>query len=237
MSEDTAEPDVEAEAPEDAAPPSRIAGVIVALIAICVAVLVVRQVVTAAPYVAYFVAGIVACAVWQRARAWVSKRRSGDCEEVEEQEPPDVGEALRVLGKGGHHVLLTGLRKELGVADTKAVRALLKADGIRVRPGVRTPAGNGPGVHVADIPAAPPEPDEEHADGCCCRSANNTNANNDQEDPSQKGLSVEAIGQAGTLIRDPAETQRRRVQLGASDLVTRFFASAEQAEGEGPREG
>lgn len=218
----------QAEVEEDA-PSSRIAGAVVTLILAGAALLVLRLIVTRFPYVAYFVAGVIVCVGWQKARAWIVGRRSGGDEETEE-EPPDVGEALRKLGKGGQHVLLTGLRKELRVADTTTVRALLKAEKIRVRSGVRTPKGNGPGVHHEDIPAAPPELNGEHADGCCCRSANNTNANNSGEDPSQKGLSVEAIGEGGRLIRDPAESQQRRTSVSASSLVARFFDAAEQAQ-------
>ncbi|MEU4996567.1 hypothetical protein [Streptomyces sp. NPDC021622] len=207
MSEETP---VEETEPDE--PPSRIAGAFAVLVLGGAAVLVVRLVVTRVPYIAYFVAGVIACVVWQRARAWLTKRRGGDAEESEEQEPPDVGEALRALGKGGNHVLLTALRKELGVDDTKAVRALLKTEKIRVRSGVRTPKGNGPGVHHEDIPPAPPESNQAHGDGCCCRSANNTN--NVDEGPSQKGLRAEPIGQAGTLVHDPAEEIRHHEVRG-----------------------
>jgi len=225
MSDDTTEPDVEAEAIEEDTPPSRIAGAVVALILAGAAVLIVRAVVTAFPYVAYAAAGSIVTVAAQRSAAWARKRRGDD---AEEQEQPDVGEALRTLGAGGHSVLLTALRKQLGAADTKTVRKLLKAEKIRFRPGVRTPTGNGPGVHHEDIPPAPHEPNGEHGDGCCCRSANNTNANNEAEDPSQKGLSVEAIGQAGTVVRDPAETQQRRTQLSASTLVGGFLEGAKR---------
>lgn len=229
MSDETATEDTVSEET-----PSRIAGVFVVLVLAGAAALVVRLVVTRVPYAAYFVAGIIACALWQRARAWVARRRHNADEESEQEEPPDVGEALRELSNGEHHVLLTALRKRLGVDDTKAVRKLLKAERIRVRSGVRTPKGNGPGVHHEDIPPAPPEPNGEHSDGCCCRSANNTNANNDDEDPSQKGLRVEPIGQAGTLIHDPDETQQRRTQLDATDLVDRLFTAAEQTRRKDP---
>ncbi|MEV0526028.1 hypothetical protein AB0I66_21565 [Streptomyces sp. NPDC050439] len=223
--ETTQDAEQQAEAAEDA-PPSRIAGALVTLILAGAAVLVLRLIVTAVPYVAYFVAGVIVCVGWQKARAWIVGRRSGG-DEADEEELPDVGEALRELSKGEQHVLLTALRKRLGVADTKTVRRLLKAERIDVRAGVRTPKGNGPGVHHTDIP---PAPSEEHGQGCCCRSANNTNANNDDEDPSQKGLSVEAIGEGGRLVRDPAETQLRRARVDASSLVSRFFDAAEQAQ-------
>ncbi|MFI5664610.1 hypothetical protein [Streptomyces sp. NPDC051684] len=226
MSDDTTEPDIEPEAAEDDAPPSRIAGAVVALILAAAAVMIVRAIVTAFPYVAYAAAGSIVTVVGQRSVAWARKRRGTDDAEPDEQEAPDVAEALRTLGTGGNSVLLTALRKQLRTEDTKTVRKILKAEGIRVRPGVRTPTGNGPGVHHEDIPPAPPEPNDEHGDGCCCRSANNTNANNGQEDPPQKGLSVEAIGQAGTVVRDAAETEQRRTQVGT--LVGRFFDGAEQ---------
>jgi hypothetical protein len=226
MSDEITATDVETEAPEtEEGPPSRVAGAVVALILAGAVVIGVRAILLAFPYVAYFVTGVIVTVAVQRAAGWARKRRSDD-EVPEEQEPPDVGEALRTLGEGGHHVLLTTLLKPLGAADTKAVRALLKAAGVRVRSGVRAPTGNGPGVHHEDIPPAPSVESEEHGDGCCCRSANNTNANNGDEDPSQKGLSVEAIGQAGTLIRDHAETQERRSQV--SDLVDRLFDAAKQ---------
>lgn len=92
-----------------------------------------RLLVTATPYLAYFVAGVIVCIAWQKARAWTVGRRSGG--ETQEEERPDVGEDLRALAKGGDHVLLTALRKRLGVADTKAVRKLLKAEEIPVRSG------------------------------------------------------------------------------------------------------
>lgn len=229
MSDDTTAQSAETETEPDEEPPSRIAGALVTLVLGVAALLVLRLIVTHFPYVAYFVAGVIVCVGWQKARAWIAGRRSSG-EEADEEEPPDAGEALRELSKGEHHVLLTTLQKRLGVADTKAVRALLKAEEVRVRAGVRTLKGNGPGVHVSDIPPAPPESNEEHGDGCCCRSANNANANNDAADPSQKGLHVEAIGEGGRLIRDPAETQQRRSSVSASSLVGRLFTAADETQ-------
>jgi len=193
---------------EDEAP-SRIAGGCVVVILAGVAVLVMKAIVTVAPYMAYFVAGVLACLAWQRVRAWVGRRRGEPAEEdQDEQEEPDVAKALRELAGPGRNVLLTELQKKLGAPDTKAVRGLLKAAGIRVRDGVRAPAGNGPGVHQDDIPAPSPEGDGSHGDGCCCRSGNNTNANNAPSGPVGEGLRVEAIGHAGTLIHDPADLVR-----------------------------
>jgi DNA-binding MarR family transcriptional regulator len=48
-------------------------------------------------------------------------------------------------------VLLTTVRERFGLGDTKAVRDLLDKADINVRPGVRTPKGNGPGVHRYDV--------------------------------------------------------------------------------------
>ncbi|MFF4146960.1 hypothetical protein ACFY0A_37805 [Streptomyces sp. NPDC001698] len=70
-------------------------------------------------------------------------------------EPPSlevVTRALHALVGEGRGVLLTTLRQHLGLADTRAVRGVLDGAGIRVRPGVRTAAGNGPGVHRQDFP-------------------------------------------------------------------------------------
>lgn len=226
MSDDTTAQSTETETEPDEEPPSRIAGALVTLVLVVAALLVLRLIVTHFPYVAYFVAGVIVCLAWQKARAWITRRR-GDEAEAEEEEP-DVGEALRDLSKGEHHVLLSALRKRLGVADTKAVRALLKAERIDVRAGVRTPKGNGPGVHMDDIPSAPSESDGEHPGGCCCRSANNTNANSETSAPSQKGLRVEAIGIGGKVIHAPDGTAEPEAQPADEGFVDRFFAAAEE---------
>ena len=90
--------------------------------------------------------------------------------------------------------------------DTKAAKCLLNADNIPWK-GVRTSHGNGPGVHKNDIPPALPSPAAgSHGEGCCCRSDDNTN-NSPKQEP-EEGVRVEAIGQAGTLLRDPTEAHR-----------------------------
>lgn len=195
---DKTEPEGEEKADVEA-PPSRIAGAVVLLVLAVVAVLLLRALVTAAPYTAYFVAGVIVTAVWHKARAWRSKRRGEDGDEEEE---PDVVEALQYLGRNGDHVLLTQLQKRLGVADTKAVRRLLKAEKIRVRPGVRAPKGNGPGVHQEDIPAPPPDAATPSESGCSCRPGPTTPT-------PTTGTTVEAIGLAGVVVKDGSETARR----------------------------
>jgi hypothetical protein len=167
-------------------------------------------VIAAAPEAAYFVAGLGASACCRKGRAWIDRRRATADEEEREEEPApvDIGEHLRALGEGGHHVLLTGLRESTGLPDTKAVRALLEEAGIPVRDGVRAPAGNGPGVHMADIPGDPSPVLAAPSGRCLCSSGANANANNGTEGDHEKGLRVEPIGQAGTVVHDPAEAHR-----------------------------
>ncbi|MFJ3249126.1 hypothetical protein [Streptomyces sp. NPDC086782] len=89
-----------------------------------------------------------------------------------------IAGALHRLYKGGSGVLLTTLREHHSLPHTRAVREVLAGAGIRVREGVRTPAGNGPGIHTNDFPPAPPSPDPTQGDGVAAgQSTNNNNAN------------------------------------------------------------
>lgn len=166
-------------------------------------------IVAAAPWLAYVVVGVLLDRGWQKARSWRESRHTEEPFVVEamEAEVLDVITALQHLARGGRHVLLTELRDELGVADTKIVRALLDEVGIPIRSGVRTPARNGPGVHHDDVPFDSPG---DGADGgcCSCRSTANANANNSGRGDGEKGLRVEPIGLAGAVIRDPADATR-----------------------------
>ncbi|MFF4292145.1 hypothetical protein ACFY0N_00645 [Streptomyces vinaceus] len=67
----------------------------------------------------------------------------------------DLTRALHHLYTGGSGVLHTALQKHLHLPDTRALKAALTAAGIPSRPGVRTPAGNGPGTHLNDFPPLP----------------------------------------------------------------------------------
>lgn len=159
------------------------------------------------PYVAYFVAGILTCRGWQKTRGWIGRRQtSGDAES--EAAEVDVVEVLQLLARGGRSVLLTELRDEIGAADTKVVKALLDEAGVRWREGVRTPAGNGPGVYHDDVPPLSPVGGGAHEGRCSCRSTANANANNADSDPPGEGLRVVPIGQAGTVVHDPADAVR-----------------------------
>ncbi|MFF7949118.1 hypothetical protein [Streptomyces griseorubiginosus] len=167
--------------------------------------------VVAFPWVAYVVVGVLGTLGWLRARAWITDHRSSRDDEPEEEQP-DVVEALQHLGQRGDSVLLTRLRKHLRVADTKTVKALLKDEGIRVRTGVRTPAGNGPGVHHEDIPAPPPAVESGHGDGCCCRSEPTTPT---PTTGPEEGLRVVPLGLEGKIVYDPKDTVRHhRVKKG-----------------------
>lgn len=101
--------------------------------------------------------------------------------------PEAVVEALHALVGEGRGVLLTTLRTHLQLPDTRAVREVLSGAGIRVRPGVRTTAGNGPGVHLSDVPPlrSPLDPPQEGR--CLPGQSANANANN-TSDPTEKGL-------------------------------------------------
>lgn len=184
--------------------PSRIAGAVVLLVMAGVAVLVLKVVVTVAPYTAYFVAGIIACKTWQKVRGWIVRRQEGREDQAPAEEVDVVG-GLQALAQGGRHVLLTELKTKLGVADTKTVRALLDESLIAVRPGVRTPVGNGPGVHYDDVPPVVGDPSEGR---CLCRSDANANGNNGDGESPGEGLRVEPIGLSGTVTYDPADVVR-----------------------------
>ncbi|MFJ1865528.1 hypothetical protein ACIOD1_12935 [Streptomyces sp. NPDC088097] len=153
------------------------------------------------PEAAYFVTGLLASAGVRKAHGWVIARRNS----ADEAEPVDLVAVLRDLAAGGKHVRLTQLQVAAGLPDTKAVRALLDEAGIPVRTGVRAGGKNGPGVHHDDVPPLPAPESDTSSGGCLCSSTANTNANKGQPNAVREGLSVEAIGQAGSVIRDPAE--------------------------------
>lgn len=179
--------------------PSRLAGGCVLAIGTAAA----GGVVYAFPELGYTVAGALALAGTQRARAWAAARRRTDADEPNEQ-PVDIVAVLQELGEDGGHVLLTRLRDAADLPDTRTVRTLLGEAGVPVRAGVRTPGGNGPGVHQDDIPRESVTP----SGGCLCTSDANTNANNTPEGRPEKGFRVETTGQAGVTVYDLSETRR-----------------------------
>jgi hypothetical protein len=154
-------------------------------------------IIAAFPYMAYFVAGILACRGWQQARGWLARRRKDN--EPPEADQVDVTEALLSLaGDDRGSVLLTALRDELKLPDTKTVKQLLDEARIPWRAGVRTRAGNGPGVHREDLP---PLPSPAPSGGVGAGEDANANANNAPK--------VEALGLAGKVVKDGSEAGRR----------------------------
>ncbi|MER7967769.1 hypothetical protein ABTX35_01930 [Streptomyces sp. NPDC096080] len=195
-------------ADETAEQPGRAAGYVALLVLAGIALLAIKVVVTVAPYTAYFAVGVLSCLAWQRGRRWITDRRSSKDEQAPEVPAPDAGAALRRLVGDDNGVLLTRLRDELKLPDTKALKALLDADGIAWK-AVRTKEGNGPGVHKANIPAAlSPAPADSHEDGCCCRSGDNGNGDNSAGEGAQEGLRVVPIGIPGAVIHDPSDAVR-----------------------------
>lgn len=116
-----------------------------------------------------------------------------------EPDPQDVEDLVRDLIGDGRGILLTGLRQPLHAADTRAVREVLATAGIKVREGVRTAGGNGPGVHRDDLPAPSPPPPTASAGGVAAGEGTNANANNKLRVESREGM---------TIISDPAERYR-----------------------------
>ncbi|MGW4703251.1 hypothetical protein [Streptomyces sp. NPDC004285] len=202
----TAEELAPVEEPES---PSRAAGGCVLAIGLAAA----GGAMVAVPELGYTVAGALAVVGVGKARTWASRRREASESEVQEAEPVDIVAALQELSEGGQSVLLTALKKESGLPDTKAVRALLDEAGIPVKRGVRTPGGNGPGVHTDHIPAPLPESGTPSETCVCAGHAANTNANNDGREGHEKGFRVEHTGHAGTTIYDLSETEHRHHKL------------------------
>lgn len=155
------------------------------------------------PETAYVVTGALLTLGWQKARTWRQDHSTADSQAEEQTPPPDVGEVLRRLVRDDNGVLLTRLRDDLHLPNTKAVKQLLDADGIPYK-AVRTRAGNGPAVHVKDIPPAPSPATDPHGDGCCCRSGANANTNNAPAGDGEKGIRVERTD-TGLTIHDLLE--------------------------------
>lgn len=156
-----------------------------------------------APHVARFaVPGAVVA--WCVAAWWVAPdtdEPNGDAPEDQptEPDPQDIADLVRDVIGTDRGALLTTLRGALQAPDTRAVRELLAAAGIGVRPGVRTAAGNGPGVHRDDLPTPLPSPGGCLADVVAAGEAANTNTTNALRVQSEAGM---------TIINDPADRHR-----------------------------
>jgi hypothetical protein len=124
--------------------------------------------------------------------AWTASEAGEEPEdggEVEYLTRDDAVELLWDLVGDGRGVLLTVLRNALQWETTKEVRDFLTDEDIPVRAGVRTVAGNGPGVHRDDFPPLPSPVDELSPVGVVAAGEDaNANANNgpDQRDRLRK---------------------------------------------------
>ncbi|MEV8623394.1 hypothetical protein [Streptomyces sp. NPDC051079] len=155
------------------------------------------------PETAYYAAGLLTAAGVRRARVLVAGRR-GRADEKEDT--VDIIGLLHELSPAGAaNVRLTQLQEAAGLPDTKPVRALLAEASIPIKE-VRTGGKVGQGVHASAIPRSCGAP----SDGCWCAVTSNNNTNNAPEEGPREGLRVDHIGNAGIVVTDPAETQRRR---------------------------
>ncbi|MDX2922476.1 hypothetical protein [Streptomyces sp. NE06-03C] len=116
-----------------------------------------------------------------------------------------VIEALHHLYQGGSGVLLTLLSEQLGTADTRALKEVLTEVGIPYRSGVRTPAGNGPGVHREDTPALPLSQGDPPGVGVVAGQPANANTNNTPNAP-EEGLDVYPTEWTPALIKQGFRT-------------------------------
>jgi hypothetical protein len=114
-------------------------------------------------------------------------------------DPRDVLDLVRDLIGDDRGALLTTLRQPLRAADTRAVREVLAGAGVRVREGVRTARGNGPGVHRDDLPPASPTLDASPGDRVVAGERTNNNTANAPRVQSREGM---------TIITDPADRHR-----------------------------
>jgi hypothetical protein len=120
-------------------------------------------------------------------------------EEPAEPDPQDIADLIRDLIGDDRGILLTTLCQPLQEPDTRAVKEVLQAAGIRWRPGVRTAGGNGPGVHRDDVPPPPPDPEATGVGSLTCTNGANANADNKLRVESREGM---------TIISDPADRHR-----------------------------
>lgn len=149
-----------------------------------------------APHIARF--AIPSAVVAWCVAAW-SLAPDPDAEPDAEPDPEDLIDLVRDLIGDDRGILLTALCTPLHAPSTRVVRERLAAAGIPVSAGVRTPAGNGPGVHRKDLPAPSPLPDPLPHNGVAAGEAANANTDNKLRVESREGM---------TIINDPADRHR-----------------------------
>ncbi|MGW6459125.1 hypothetical protein ACWF94_24915 [Streptomyces sp. NPDC055078] len=122
----------------------------------------------------------------------------------------DVIRALHYLYRGGSGVLNTALAQHLQLPHTRALKEVLTEVGITPRPGVRTPAGNGPGVHRDDFPPLPFSQKDPQGSGVAAGQTANVNANNAESGPEGLGVrgnvwTAEEVAQGYRWLQDPTK--------------------------------
>lgn len=187
--------------------PSKLAGGCVLAVGLAAA----GTVAVTIPETAYYAAGLLTAAGVRRARTWAAGRRERATSEPDDEDTVDIVGLLHELSPtGSANVRLTQLQDAAGLPDTKAVRALLTESDIPIKE-VRTGGKVGPGVHATAIPLSCGAP----SGSCWCAVTSNNNTNNALEGAPGEGVRVEAIGHAGVIYRDPAETLRRHTKTPA----------------------
>lgn len=199
MSDEIAQEEAEDALEEAAGESSRAAGVLVAVVMAGVAVLMLKVVVTAAPYAAWFAAGILAALAYQKARQrWFTRTTSTEAERDEPGKQrlvtdDDVVTALHHLA--APNVFLSALAAELDLSKEEA-RTVLEELGVPVRRAVRIGNTTGVGVHKGDLPPLPQDPEHGPVDGV------------DQEQPTnQQTVRIERTD-GGFVIYDLSDGHR-----------------------------
>lgn len=158
------------------------------------------SVLVAAPSIMWW----LACG-WCCAAVYASRPQPTGEGEIEEA-GLDVDELVTALHEvADPHVHLVPLAEYLDTTTT-VVRTALTEAGIEVAGGVRMEGrGVSTGVRAADIPPLPEGAPSVHDGALTC----DNNSNNSDPASPEEGLCVEAIGQSGLIVRDPAEITRR----------------------------
>jgi hypothetical protein len=168
------------------------------IVLLTVGLLAMWGIVAVLPETAYFVAGIMACRGWQKARGWIGRRQGSSDETAPAADEVTVEDVVETLHEVANpNVFLADFAAAFDL-DTGAARALLEGHEVRVRRAVRNGDSTGVGVHKDDLPPLPRPVQETPVGGV------------DQGQPTnQQGLSSEPIGLAGVVVKDGSETTRQ----------------------------
>lgn len=216
MSADEESEAAEAEAAEDAGESEGMSERTAKLLLLAVLLLAMWGIIAVAPWVAYVVVGILLDRGWLKVRDWQARRGGDQSEEegqgAEEAEAgaaetwrvPTFHELCESLARvGTPHAHIAVLAHDLGTTPDR-VREALDACGVQVGAVRMQGRGSSTGVKGDALPAPRPAPGSVVAAG----QATNNNANNVPPAGPEKGFRVEAIGQGGTVVHDPADATR-----------------------------